>query len=120
MPDIASVIKMSDLYHISLDELLKLFTIPVSMMPRLLPCDSVFGETTLEGLFQEPIQIAGVLGDSHGALMGQMCFEAGFGKATYGTGSSVMMNIGENALAAPEGLVTSVGFAATSACPISW
>lgn len=94
------------------DELLKLFTIPASMMPRLLPCDSVFGETTLEGLFQEPIQIAGVLGDSHGALMGQMCFEAGFGKATYGTGSSVMMNIGENALAAPEGLVTSVGFAA--------
>ena len=79
------------------DELLKLFTIPASMMPRLLPCDSVFGETTLEGLFQEPIQIAGVLGDSHGALMGQMCFEAGFGKATYGTGSSVMMNIGENA-----------------------
>ena len=94
------------------DELLKLFTIPASMMPRLLPCDSVFGETTLEGLFQEPIQIAGVLGDSHGALMGQMCFEAGFGKATYGTGSSVMMNIGENAFAAPEGLVTSVGFAA--------
>lgn len=94
------------------DELLKLFTIPVSMMPQPLPCDSVFGETTLEGLFQKPIQIAGVLGDSHGALMGQMCFEPGFGKATYGTGSSVMMNIGEKALKAPEGLVTSVGFAA--------
>ncbi len=94
------------------DDLLKLFSIPRSMMATPLPCDSVFGETTVEGLFQEPILIAGVLGDSHGALAGQMCFEAGMGKATYGTGSSVMVNIGEEAVNAPEGLVTSVGFAA--------
>lgn len=94
------------------DELLKLFTIPRSMMAQPLPCDSVFGETTVDGVFPEPIQIAGVLGDSHGALAGQMCFEPGMGKATYGTGSSVMVNIGESAIAAPEGLVTSVGFAA--------
>ena len=94
------------------EELLKLFTIPRSMMPEALPCDAVFGETTIEGLFKSPIQIAGVLGDSHGALTGQMCFEAGMGKVTYGTGSSVMVNIGEEAVAAPEGLVTSVGFSA--------
>lgn len=94
------------------DELLQLFTIPRSMMPQPLPCDSVFGETTVEGLFHQPIQIAGVLGDSHGALTGQMCFEAGMGKATYGTGSSVMVNIGEEAVTPPAGLVTSVGFAA--------
>lgn len=94
------------------DELLNLFTIPRSMMAQPLSCDSVFGETTVDGVFPEPIQIAGVLGDSHGALAGQMCFEPGMGKATYGTGSSVMVNIGESAIAAPEGLVTSVGFAA--------
>lgn len=94
------------------EELLKLFTIPRNMMPEALPCDAVFGETTIEGLFKSPIQIAGVLGDSHGALTGQMCFEAGMGKVTYGTGSSVMVNIGEEAVAAPEGLVTSVGFSA--------
>lgn len=94
------------------DDLLRLLTIPRSMMARPLPCDSVFGETTVEGLFREPIQIAGALGDSHGALAGQMCFEAGMGKATYGTGSSVMVNIGEQFVAAPDGLVTSVGFAA--------
>ena len=94
------------------DELLSLFTVPRSMMPEAKPCDSVFGRTTVGGLFPESIDIAGVLGDSHGALAGQMCFEAGMGKATYGTGSSVMVNIGENAVAAPEGLVTSVGFAA--------
>lgn len=94
------------------EELCALFTIPRSMLPEARPCDAVFGCTTVEGLFPEGIAIAGVLGDSHGALAGQMCFEAGMGKATYGTGSSVMVNIGEEAVAAPEGLVTSVGFAA--------
>ena len=94
------------------EELCSLFTVPRTMLPKALPCDAVFGRTTIEGLFPEGIEIAGVLGDSHGALAGQMCFEAGMGKATYGTGSSVMVNIGEEAVAAPEGLVTSVGFAA--------
>lgn len=94
------------------DDLLKLFTIPESMMPEVLPCDAVFGETTIGGLFREPVAIAGVLGDSHGALTGQMCFEEGLGKTTYGTGSSVMVNIGGKAVPAPQGLVTSVGFAA--------
>lgn len=94
------------------DDLLQMLTIPRSMMPKALPCDAVFGETTIGGLFTEPIKIAGVLGDSHGALAGQMCFREGYGKATYGTGSSVMVNIGEQAVAAPEGLVTSVAFSA--------
>lgn len=94
------------------DDLLELFTIPGSMMAEILPCDAIFGDTTIAGLFKEPILIAGVLGDSHGALTGQMCFEPGLGKTTYGTGSSVMVNIGEKIVPAPEGLVTSVGFAA--------
>lgn len=94
------------------DDLLQLFDIPRCMMPEVLPCDAIYGETTCEGLFGEPIQIAGVLGDSHGALVGQMCFERGSGKVTYGTGSSVMVNIGEEPLSAPEGLVTSVGYSA--------
>ena len=94
------------------DDLLRLFDIPRSMMPELRPCDAIYGETTCEGLFAQPITIAGVLGDSHGALVGQMCFQKGSGKVTYGTGSSVMVNIGEEPQPAPEGLVTSVGFSA--------
>jgi glycerol kinase len=94
------------------DELLRLFRIPRSMMAEVRSCDALYGETTLEGLFDKPIQIAGVLGDSHGALVGQMCFSEGSGKVTYGTGSSVMVNIGQRALPAPKGLVTSVGFSA--------
>ena len=94
------------------DDLLVLFDIPRSMMPEVRACDAIYGETTCEGLFSSPIQIAGVLGDSHGALVGQMCFTQGSGKVTYGTGSSVMVNIGEEPKPAPEGLVTSVGFSA--------
>lgn len=94
------------------DELLLLFTIPRSMMAEVKPCDSVFGETTFEGLLSRSVVIAGILGDSHGALTGQMCFEPGMGKSTYGTGSSVMVNIGQQAVEASDGLVTSVGFAA--------
>ena len=94
------------------DDLLRLFAIPRTMMPRVLPCDAVFGETTVEGLFPVPVRIAGVLGDSHGALVGQMCFQEGMGKVTYGTGSSVMVNIGTAPLPAPAGLVTSVAFSA--------
>ena len=94
------------------DDLLRLFDIPRSMMPEVKACDAIYGETTVEGLFAEPITIAGMLGDSHGALVGQMCFDEGMGKVTYGTGSSVMVNIGEKPLPAPDGLVTSVGFSA--------
>ncbi|MBE6249566.1 MAG: glycerol kinase GlpK [Prevotella sp.] len=94
------------------DDLLALFDIPRSMMPEVMPCDAIYGETTVEGIFAAPIQIAGVLGDSHGALVGQMCFTKGSGKVTYGTGSSVMVNIGEEPKSAPTGLVTSVGYSA--------
>lgn len=92
-------------------ELLDLFTIPASMLPRVLPSDGIYGTTTINELIPE-VPIAGVLGDSHGALVGQMCFAPGMGKATYGTGSSIMVNIGEKPLHAPQGLVTSVAFAA--------
>ena len=94
------------------DDLLSMLTVPRSMAPEVLPSDAVFGMTVAEGIFSKPVAIAGVLGDSHGALAGQMCFGEGQGKVTYGTGSSVMVNIGENAAKAPAGLVTSVGFAA--------
>ncbi|MBO5847405.1 MAG: glycerol kinase GlpK [Bacteroidales bacterium] len=94
------------------EELLEDFKIPASLLPEVRACDACFGETDFGGLFDAPIPIAGVLGDSHAALVGQACFQEGLGKATYGTGSSVMVNIGQQAHQAPEGLVTSVAFAA--------
>lgn len=93
------------------EELMEMFHIPASMVPDVLPSDGIYGITTMNGLLPY-VPIAGVMGDSHGALAGQMCFSPGMGKATYGTGSSIMVNIGEKPIPAPAGLVTSVGFAA--------
>lgn len=88
--------------------------IPLTMAPDIKFSDEIFGVTDAGGIFMQPIPVAGVLGDSHAALFGQNCFEAGMGKATYGTGSSIMMNIGGKPLKSPEGLVTSIGFALKS------
>lgn len=91
-------------------ELIKLFDLYPSMFPEVKFSDQIFGETDPSVVFDSPVPIAGLMGDSHAALFGQNCFEPGMAKATYGTGSSIMMNIGKKPLVAPNGLVTSVGY----------
>lgn len=91
-------------------ELIDLFDLHESMFPEVRYSDEVFGETSTDVIFEKAIPIAGLIGDSHAALFGQNCFTPGTGKCTYGTGSSVMMNIGNKPLAPPQGLVTSIGF----------
>jgi glycerol kinase len=91
-------------------EILTLFHIPENALPEAMPCDSVFGYTTVEGLFNVEIPITGVMGDSHAALFGQFCFKKGMAKATYGTGSSIMLNIGNQFKLSPQGVVTSIGY----------
>jgi glycerol kinase len=93
--------------------LVRLFGLSPSMLPKLKASNEIFGYTHPDVVFDQPIPISGLLGDSHAALFGQNCFSTGMAKATYGTGSSIMMNIGSQALAAPAGLVTSIGFART-------
>jgi len=92
------------------EELISLFELHPSMFPEVRYSDQIFGETDPSVVFPIPIPVAGLLGDSHAALFGQNCFEPGMAKATYGTGSSIMMNIGNEPLPAPEGLVTSIGY----------
>lgn len=92
------------------EELLKLFTIPAQMAPDVRCSNEIFGFTTCDGLFVEPIPVAGLMGDSHAALFGQHCFERGMAKTTYGTGSSIMMNIGKKPVFSGKGLVTSLAW----------
>ena len=84
--------------------------IPVPALPEVTDSDGDYGATTLEGFFEEPVPIRGVLGDSHAALFGQGCIRPGMAKATYGTGSSVMMNIGPAFRRSTHGLVTSLAW----------
>lgn len=78
------------------EEVCALFGIPMVCLAEVTDSDGVYGETTFEGFLEQPIPIHGVLGDSHGALFGQGCLKKGMIKTTYGTGSSIMMNIGES------------------------
>lgn len=70
------------------------FGIPTNCLPEVTDSDGCYGETDFAGYLEHPIPIRGVMGDSHGALFGQGCHERGMIKTTYGTGSSIMMNIG--------------------------
>ncbi|MGE4587889.1 MAG: glycerol kinase GlpK [Mangrovibacterium sp.] len=89
-------------------DLVSLFGLYRDMLPEVRFSDEIFGYATVEGM--EEVPVTGLIGDSHAALFGQHCFYRGMGKATYGTGSSIMMNIGHEPLPAPEGLVTSIGY----------
>ena len=91
-------------------ELCGLFSVPMDSLPEVCMSDSNFGETDLRGLLPHPVPIHGVLGDSHGALFGQDCRRPGQIKATYGTGSSVMIHIGDSPKFSDSGLVTSLAW----------
>ena len=92
------------------EEICGLFGIPTCCMAELTDSDGLFGETDFEGLLPHAIPIHGVLGDSHGALFGQGCLKRGMMKTTYGTGSSIMMNIGEKPIFSDLGVVTSLAW----------
>ena len=86
------------------------FGIDADDLPAVTDSDAVFGETDLGGWLPKKIPVCGVLGDSHAALFGHGCLNAGMTKATYGTGSSIMMNIGNQYAASQNGLVTSLAW----------
>ena len=92
------------------EELCGLFGVPLDSLPEACMSDSEFGRTDLGGFLPKPIPVRGVLGDSHGALLGQNCREPGQLKATYGTGSSVMMQTGGRPVFSRSGLVTSLAW----------
>nr|AHF24006.1 carbohydrate kinase, FGGY-like protein [uncultured bacterium Contig1756] len=91
-------------------ELLAIFRIPSGCMAEITDSDGDYGETDLEGWLNRPIPIRGVLGDSHAALFGQGCLKPGMVKATYGTGSSIMMNVGNKPVTSDSGVVTSLAW----------
>ncbi|WP_100406067.1 glycerol kinase GlpK [Bacillus solitudinis] len=90
-------------------ELLDIFGIPHSMLPEVRSSNDTFGLVEDQTIFVKGLSISGVVGDSQGALFGQKCFEPGMAKATYGTGTSVMLHTGE-CVNGTNGLVTSIAW----------
>lgn len=91
------------------ESICEMFGIKSSILPALTDSDGYYGDTDFDGYLLKPIPIRGVMGDSHGALFGQACLQKGMIKATYGTGSSVMMNIGTSPILSDK-VVTSVAW----------
>ncbi|MCA2000855.1 MAG: glycerol kinase, partial [Chloroflexi bacterium] len=69
-----------------------------------------YGDTDLGGCLKRRIPICGVMGDSQAALFAQRCFGPGGAKVTFGTGSSVLLNIGGEKRLSAHGTVTALAW----------
>lgn len=86
------------------EELLQLFHLKKEWMPSIVASSTVVAHT------KEGIPIASMIGDQQGALFGQMCFERGQGKCTYGTGAFLLMNLGEQPKFSDNHLLTTIAW----------
>jgi len=91
------------------DDLLKLFDIPRSMLPEVRSCSEIYGETAAQ-ILAARIPVAGMAGDQHAALFGQLCTQTGMVKNTYGTGCFMLMNIGDKPVLSKNNLVTTIAW----------
>lgn len=94
------------------EELIKEFGLSGIQLPRVNASSSLFGATTLDGLFENPLPITALVGDSQAAAFGENCVEAGTAKATLGTGCSILMNTGSRPVQSTNGIVTTICWSA--------
>ena len=92
------------------DELLNIFGIPRSILPTIKSSSEIYGSTVETGPLASAVPIAGVLGDQQAAMVGQVCFERGESKTTYGTGNFALINTGHDIVRSSNGLLTTVCF----------
>ncbi|MFT3786613.1 MAG: glycerol kinase GlpK [Tepidisphaeraceae bacterium] len=92
------------------DELCSLFDVPMRALPEVRECVGEFGATHVGGALPRSVSIRGVMGDSQAALFAQRCFTAGTGKATFGTGTSVLINAGHEWKLPGDGVVAALAW----------
>ena len=92
------------------DELCELFDVPTDVLPEVRPSSGDFGRTDPDAFLGLDLPIAGVAGDQQAALFGQACFDTGTSKCTYGTGSFVLVNTGNEIIRSDAGLLTTVAW----------
>ncbi len=92
------------------EELLKIFRIPASILPQVLPSSGIFGYTRGLDFLPDGIPISGIAGDQQSALFGQCCFDVGDTKITYGTGAFLLTNTGSKIRRSRYGLLTTIAW----------
>lgn len=91
------------------EDLLELFQIPASVLPKIIASDSYIADTAT-GLLGANIPITGILGDQQAALFGQSCLEVGTAKNTYGTGCFMLFNTGNQVQFSKNKLLTTLAW----------
>jgi len=89
------------------EELLRLFDIPRSVLPTVVPSSAICATASIDGV---DVPIAGIAGDQQAALFGQACHSPGLAKNTYGTGCFLLLNTGASAVASANNLLTTVAW----------
>jgi glycerol kinase len=92
------------------EELCRLFNVPLRALPEVRESAAYFGETDAEGVLPRTLPITGVMGDSQASLFAQCCFELGTAKATFGTGTSVLLNVGNKFRPSAKNSVTALAW----------
>jgi glycerol kinase len=92
------------------DRLLERFRIPRAMLPDVRPSSEIYGLTRGVPGLPDKVPVAGIAGDQQAALFGQVCFEIGAAKCTYGTGAFLLLNTGNRPVPSKNGLITTVGW----------
>ena len=99
------------------EELLGLFGIPRSMLPEIRSSSVAEGYGEARGALAG-VPLTGVLGDQQAATVGQVCYDVGDGKNTYGTGNFLLLNTGEQPVRSENGLLTTLGYRFGDADPV--
>jgi glycerol kinase len=93
------------------DELLELFNVPRIMLPEIRTSSEVYGTTEPYQFFGGQVPIAGLAGDQQASMVGQMGFDEGFIKNTYGAGSFILMNTGDEPVKSEHKLISTIAYA---------
>lgn len=91
-------------------EILELLNIPAIMLPEVKSNSEIYGKTAPFHFYGGEVPIGGMAGDQQAALFGQLAFEPGMVKNTYGTGSFIIMNTGEEPQLSKNNLLTTIGY----------
>lgn len=91
------------------EDLMKLFGIPMSMLPEVHSSSEIYGYTKTT-IFAHKVPVAGIAGDQQAALFGQMCTTPGSVKNTYGTGCFLLMNSGTKPIKSSHNLLTTIAW----------
>lgn len=92
------------------DEILDILNIPKAMLPEVRSNSEIYGKTAPFHFYGGQVPIAGMAGDQQAALFGQLAFEPGMVKNTYGTGSFIIMNTGEEMQLSENNLLMTIGY----------